>query len=122
MTYRLQKSSQCQCGDCPKDSEPQLQLFYVSRTVYEEAREIFYTNNEFNTVLSSGLGCSAFFKDRESALKYIRTLSFDVPLHTADFSYGRWSDAGYKVLIDTIKEKTAIRFLTLNFHGKFYFS
>jgi hypothetical protein len=120
MTYRLQKSRECRCGECPKDPEPQLQLFYVNRAVYGEAREVFYAQNEFNMALSSGLGCYAFFQDRESALRYIRSLSFDVPLHTADFSYGRWSDQSYKKLFNTIKENTSIRHLTLNFHGKLF--
>jgi hypothetical protein len=96
---------------------PQLQLFHASRTVYEEAREIFYKENEFTIILSSGLGANAFMKDRKYALTMIRKISFDIPLHTADFSYGRWSDTHYKALFETIKEKTAIRHLTLNFHG-----
>jgi hypothetical protein len=117
MTYRLQKPRECGCGECPKDPAPQLQLFYVNRIVYGEAREVFYKENEFNTVLSSGLGCAAFFKDREYALPYIRNLSFDVPLHTADFSYGRWGNKGYEELFEMIKGKTGLRHLSLNIHG-----
>jgi hypothetical protein len=117
MTYRLATARQCSCGAC-RDPEPQLQLFYVNRAVYEETREVFYKENEFNMVLSSGLGCNAFMQDRAYALGMIRKLSFDVPLHTADFSYGRWTDKHYKTLFMTIKEKTGLRHLTLNFHGK----
>ena len=118
MTYRLTKARSCNCGECFKEPTPQLQLFYVNRTVYNEAREIFYKENEFNTILSSGLCGKAFFNDRQYALSMIRKLSFDVPIHTADTSYGKWIARHYLELFTTIKEKTGIRQLTLNFHGK----
>lgn len=119
MTYRLAKPRGCSCGECVTEDAPMLQLFYVNRSVYHEAREIFYKENEFSTILSSGIGCNTFFKDREYALPMIRKISLDVPFHTAEFNYTRWTDRHYKVLFKTIKEKTGIRKLTLNFHGKF---
>ena len=122
MTYQLAKPRPCGCGGCPKDPEPQLQLFYVSRTVYEEAREIFYKENEFSTILGSGMGLDAFLKDRAYAIPMIRRLNLDVPVHTADHGYARWTDKHYKALFKLIKEKTDIRHLTLNFHGKSVYS
>ena len=118
MTYRLAKPRGCSCGECVKDPVPQVQLFYVNRRIYEECREIFYKENDFNMVLASGLGCKSFLKDREYAVPMIRKLSFEVPLHTADFSYARWSDKHYKDLFHIIKQKSGIRQLTLNIHGR----
>ncbi|KIW08585.1 uncharacterized protein PV09_00548 [Verruconis gallopava] len=117
MTYRLMPSHKCRCGQCPTEFAPQLQLFYVSRAMYVEAREVFYKENEFKTELASGLGCSAWLKDREYSLKYIRSLNFDVALHTAEFNYGRWSENCYKALFGMLRERTDLRHLTLNFHG-----
>lgn len=119
MTYRISKPRGCQCGTCrgELEPEPQLQLFHINRAVYEEAREIFYKENEFNTILSSGLGATAFLKDRPDALSMIRKLSFDIPLHTADFSYNRWTDKHYIALFKMMKEEIDMRQLTLNFHG-----